>query len=82
MRSIYDDVPRAVLLRTLMDETTMRDIHKATRFEISAIHFSVNMLESLGLVESEKIGRVRLLKTTPKGQRIAELFREIERAMG
>lgn len=68
------------ILAEIDDGTYITKLFKNTNTDISYSHLvkSITELEKLGLVETEKKGRVAIIRLTNNGKKVKELIKELE----
>jgi DNA-binding transcriptional ArsR family regulator len=75
-------VPRTRILRALADPTTIGRLAEALRAAPSAATHHVGALEAAGLVVRDRRGRHVLVRRTPRGEALLEIYNELERDLG
>lgn len=68
--------PQLVLM-SLDERRILKGVERRTGLPPVTIQRALRVLESLGLVRSEKRGRMRFVETTEKGSKVRDLLIEI-----
>jgi DNA-binding transcriptional ArsR family regulator len=79
-QALADPTRRAIVARLSLGPASMSVLAEPLRMSLPAVHQHLQMLETSGLVRSEKIGRVRTCRIEPAGLARAERWIASRRA--
>lgn len=81
INNIYDSVPRRIILEIYGSTTDVYASKIFKRLGIGQHIKTLTFLKIQHIVESQKQGRINIIKLTKKGQELAEHFSEIEKKL-